>query len=392
MQIISSSYFSLAITVFILFAHAALAFPRPLYPPPISPELQPKPEDANATAGLFRRDIVSQTNHFLHLVSISRPRGSTTFQYPYKYTYDSLAGEGITVYSVDTGANTDNPEYKSLYLEPRWLFPATVPEGHDSLKNDPLGHGTCVMSLIAGKTYGVAKKVQLVIVKVAFPKARGTDYWKNIEEALDLVYKDIIERKLEGKANVNLSVSWSKDALDKAGPQTSDKLKQQIQLLTTVAGVFVAAGNTRSKEGFSTSINRYPAVLAAEIPGMSVVSAARWNGYPAKYTKLGPETALWAVGNCECASGLSSSQKNGTSFATPLATGLAAYLMAFPDNGLPAPDGSDRFAVALKQRMQAMSAYQPESREPRGCLEGKPLINNQPLPGCSPPTFVSAAA
>jgi hypothetical protein len=41
------------------------------------------------------------------------------------FKYSSAAGEGITVYVVDSGANTFLSEYRGMVGHVRWLFPAS---------------------------------------------------------------------------------------------------------------------------------------------------------------------------------------------------------------------------------------------------------------------------
>lgn len=80
------------------------------------------------------------------------------------YTYPAKAG-GITAYIVDTGINTLHQEFGG---RARWGANAVFMEG----ATDCNGHGTHVAGTVGGATYGVAKEVSLVAVKVA--DCRGT--------------------------------------------------------------------------------------------------------------------------------------------------------------------------------------------------------------------------
>lgn len=74
------------------------------------------------------------------------------------YTYD-YTGKNVSVYVIDSGI-TNTPEF-----EGRVIKGISFVSGDSSVK-DCLGHGTHVSSLIAGKTYGVAKDAKIVPVRV----------------------------------------------------------------------------------------------------------------------------------------------------------------------------------------------------------------------------------
>ncbi|KAF9984350.1 subtilisin-like serine protease [Mortierella antarctica] len=83
------------------------------------------------------------------------------------YNFPNSAGAGITVYVLDTGINTAHVEFGG-----RAVMGANFIRGAPN--TDDHGHGTHVSGTIGGATYGVAKKVNLVGVKVLDSQSSGS--------------------------------------------------------------------------------------------------------------------------------------------------------------------------------------------------------------------------
>lgn len=83
------------------------------------------------------------------------------------YYYDSTAGTGVTVYVIDTGINIHHQEFGG---RASWGF-----NNADKIDSDLNGHGSHVSGIVAGSTFGVAKKAKLVAVKVMGKSGTGTN-------------------------------------------------------------------------------------------------------------------------------------------------------------------------------------------------------------------------
>jgi subtilisin family serine protease len=86
---------------------------------------------------------------------------------PFEYRYDKNSGSGINIYIVDTGINIDHIEF-----EGRASWGYTAIKGASN--KDKNGHGTHCAGISASKTYGVAKKANLIAVKVLDDNGDGT--------------------------------------------------------------------------------------------------------------------------------------------------------------------------------------------------------------------------
>ncbi len=82
--------------------------------------------------------------------------------------YPTSAGRNVDAYIIDTGINTAHGDFEG---RAKWGFTASRLDGDE----DGNGHGSHVASTVGGKKYGVAKKVNLIAVKVLNARGSGTD-------------------------------------------------------------------------------------------------------------------------------------------------------------------------------------------------------------------------
>lgn len=113
-----------------------------------------------------------------------------------EYTYPKSAGEGVNVYIVDTGINIAHEDF-----EGRAKWGATIPMFDEDI--DGNGHGTHCAGTIGGKTYGIAKKANLIAVKVLRTNGFGTN--SDVIKGIEWVIK--AHKKGTGKQSVaNMSL------------------------------------------------------------------------------------------------------------------------------------------------------------------------------------------
>jgi subtilisin family serine protease len=171
------------------------------YPPPQSTNTSDISKRVNGSR------LISQNDALASLRVVSQPHNVTIIDLTDNYKYNSAAGSGITVYLIDTGANPQNSEYYLMPGTKRWMFPQNAGEPGAVLRtqSDEQNHGSCVLSKIAGPMYGVAKDVDVVIVKVPTAAMQDTVMASGMLELLAEVSEDIAKNKLQGKAVINFS-------------------------------------------------------------------------------------------------------------------------------------------------------------------------------------------
>ncbi|WP_330331647.1 S8 family peptidase [Streptomyces sp. NBC_00536] len=215
-------------------------------------------------------------------------------------------GAGVTAYILDSGIDYKHTEFGGPDNS-RATF------GFDAIKDgrngqDCQGHGTHVAGTVAGKTYGVARKANLVSVRVLGCDGKGE--WSGIIAGMDWVAKNA---KQPAVMNASLGGDKSK-AVNDAATAVSD------------AGVLpvVAAGNS-SVDACGVS----PASAAR------VLTIAATNKYDEEtdFSNYGECVSLYAPGEAIVSAKLGggSVSLNGTSMAAPHVAGVAVlYKQAHP--------------------------------------------------------------
>ncbi|EFQ31857.1 subtilase [Colletotrichum graminicola] len=242
---------------------------------------------------------VSQTNAPPGLVRLSHAAAGET-----GYVFDQVSGDGITAYVVDTGILTTHSEFQG-----RATFGANFINNVDTDEN---GHGSHVAGTIGGQTFGVAKNVKLVAVKVLDGDGAGSN--SGVLDGMQFVIDDVKAKNITGKAVMNMSL----------GGSASAAVNRAIEALNTAGIVPVVAAGNENQDAANTS--------PASAPNAITVGAidAR-NDRKASFSNFGKVVDIFAPGvnilSVGIASNTATNTLSGTSMASPHVAGLAAYLM-----------------------------------------------------------------
>jgi subtilisin family serine protease len=216
------------------------------------------------------------------------------------YTYTDT-GAGVTAYVIDTGIRVSHNEFGGRAS----IGTDTVGDGQNG--SDCNGHGTHVAGTIGGSTYGVAKSVDIVAVRVLDCTGSGT--WSGVIAGIDWVTAN----HTNGRAVANMSL----------GGNANSAVDQAVQ--NSIAdGVFyaIAAGNSAG------DACRYS---PARAPEAATVGATTSSDALASYSNFGRCVDVNAPGSGITSAWISSNTStntiSGTSMATPHVAGAAALYL-----------------------------------------------------------------
>jgi len=216
------------------------------------------------------------------------------------FTYFASAGAGVNAYVIDTGVYLDHDE-----LRGRATFGVTYITGEGN--DDGNGHGTHVAGTIGGTTYGLAKKVNIIAVKVL--SAGGSGSWAGVTSGINWVTNDYVTKgRKPSVANMSLGGGQT--------PTVDDAVEQ-----STAEGVIhaIAAGNYADNACYYSPA-RAPSAITV---GATTITDAR-----ASFSNIGTCVDIFAPGNSITSSWIGSTSAtntiSGTSMAAPHVAGVVA--------------------------------------------------------------------
>ncbi|KAI5925832.1 peptidase S8/S53 domain-containing protein [Camillea tinctor] len=252
-----------------------------------------------------------------------------------KYFYAADGGEGVDVYVIDTGTNTEHVDF-----EGRAKWGKTIPAGDEDV--DGNGHGTHCSGTIAGKKYGVAKKANVYAVKVLRSNGSGSmsDVMKGVEWAAEAHMEQVAKAKkgsrkgFKGSA-ANMSLGGGK----------SPALDQAVNAAVAAGLHFaVAAGNDNADAcKYSPASAEKAITVGASALDDSRAYFSNWGkcvdifgpGLSIQSTWIGSKTAVNTI--------------SGTSMASPHLAGLTAYFLSLQ----PAKDSEYGMAEITPEKLKS---------------------------------------
>lgn len=257
---------------------------------------------------------------------IVRVAGNTYPDSRYRYLLNS--GQGVDIFVLDTGVETEHPEFEG---RARWGLNLVS----NSPNRDEHGHGTHCAGIAGGRTFGVTKRSSIVAVKVL--DRNGAGMVSGLLGGIDFVIQEH-----EGKKDA--LYEQAAHTLHSTGRHALSRLLKSIPeprsvVNMSVGGVKSAALNiaidyaSRLGIHFSTAAGNEHENACSFSPGSSqagiTTGASTHRDTVASFSNFGACVDIFAPGVDILSSWIGGTQKiaSGTSMATPHTTGaLAAYL------------------------------------------------------------------
>ena len=238
------------------------------------------------------------------------------------YHFDEHGGSNVTVYIADTGIYTEHHDFEGRAVT------AFVAENlGDEGETDLQGHGTHVAGTVGGSLYGIAKKVNLVSVKVLFNNSTFTS--STLAAGLEAVtwictdFANKRQRDKKYKAVVNASLGL---------PMLLPTIEQLVTSCTDSGLTFVNSAGNKDVDACTTSPARVSSVIT--------VGATDRHDKMADFSNYGSCVDILAPGVDVLSAGIagidSTAIMSGTSMAAPHVTGvIARYLSGHHENPSP---------------------------------------------------------
>jgi subtilisin family serine protease len=229
-----------------------------------------------------------------HLTQIGAPTAWNTTQ-----------GSGVTIAILDSGVDATHPD-----LQPNLVAGYNTYDGNTDT-SDVCGHGTAVAGTAAARSdngqgvAGVAGQAKIMPVRIAYNDASNGCY----------AYYSTIASGLTWAADHGARIA----NISYSGVAGSAAIQSAASYMKSKGGlVFVAAGNAGINENIAPTTSMI-AVSATD----STDTKTSWSSYGSYVALAAPGAGIWTTSK-----GGIYQAWNGTSFASPVAAGVAALVMA----------------------------------------------------------------
>ena len=249
----------------------------------------------------------------------------------YTYSYNQPIGYGVDIYIVDSGVRVDHVEFNGR-AKFGWAAPGLAWEdGH--------GHGTHMAGIAAGRVFGVAKKANIIAVRVL-----GNDNTGSISHTiagLDWISANVVRTKKPSIVCMAMNIrSEYNDGLDEA----------VTELVSRGVTTVVSAGN------FADEASEWP---PASAPGAIVVGASDITNAMWEDSNFGEAVDVFAPGVWIRAAGhtglTDTAMGTGTSQAAAHVAGIAANFLSRSRSLTPALILNEILSLTTKNAISGVS-------------------------------------
>jgi len=244
----------------------------------------------------------------------------------------NTTGAGVNAFVIDTGIRPDHVEFSGRLLAGYNVVADT------NGTNDCNGHGTHVSGTVGGSTWGVAKGVSLVPVRVL--DCSGSGSYSGVIAGIDWVAASTLR-----PAVANLSIGGSAStALNSAVAGAVNKGVTMV----------VAAGNNNANACYYSPASEPSAITVGATDNSD--ARASYSNYGSCVDIFAPGSAITSAWNTSASA---SNSISGTSMATPHVTGVAALALAANPAASPAAVAAFLTGNATPNRLSVVGTGSP---------------------------------
>jgi len=264
------------------------------------------------------------------------------------YNYN-LDGTGVNAYVIDTGVLTSHSDFEGRAVS-GWDF-----IDNDGDASDCNGHGTHVAGTIGGATWGVAKNVKIIGIRVLGCNGSGTN--SGVIGGIDWVAANAVYPAV---ANMSL------------GGGSSPILDASVNKAIDLGITFVVAAGNSNTNACSGSPNRVPNAItvASSTSNDSRSGFSNWGSCIDIFAPGSDITSTWSNGGIHTIS--------GTSMASPHVAGAVALFLQAHPNSTPSEVATNLGGYATPNKISSLNGSP-------NLLLNVEFDNVSPLPTPAPP-------
>ena len=257
---------------------------------------------------------------------ISTPKGASLAN---TYLYNSEAGQGVTIFAVNSEVNVFHDEFVTATGESSLVGDRIYAMDTSAQQDNFDDRGSCIASKMVGRTCGVAKKAKVMVTVVNSSLGSLLDALSQIANVL--LGKILRGEKVKGYHVMMFTLQW-----DNTDPEDMAEFEELLDVLIRSLSLVVVVPAGIDQNDLNADINRWPATVESRHDIIVVGAADIRTRKEMPWSRGGPFLSVVAPGSVRCAQNQAGNlimRRYGTDVAAAQVAGLIAYFLSLDDVG-----------------------------------------------------------